>query len=109
LLAARYDAGFPAFFEGTHWMTPTLPEVIEGQSSDYADPHKYAVDGRGLAYSYAYIALKRLGVGQYYLINIKDRTARLTTAPRPTACTCRRMSQLSNIGRSPPMTAKRTP
>jgi hypothetical protein len=28
LLATRYDSGFPAFFEGTHWMTPTLPEVI---------------------------------------------------------------------------------
>ena len=34
LLAARYDAGFPAFFEGTHWMTPTSPETIEGQSTD---------------------------------------------------------------------------
>jgi hypothetical protein len=73
LLAARYDAGFPTFFEGTHWMTPTLPEVIKGQSTDYADPNQYAVDGRGLAYSYAYIALKRLGAGQYYLINIKDK------------------------------------
>jgi len=73
LLAARYDAGFPAFFEGTHWTMPTLPEAIEGQATDYADPNKYAVDGRGLAYSYAYIALKRLGVGQYYLINIKDK------------------------------------
>jgi len=73
LLAARYDAGFPSFFTGTHWTMPTLPEVIEGQSTDYADPDKYAVDGRGLAYSYAYIALKRLGVGQYYLINIKDK------------------------------------
>jgi hypothetical protein len=73
LLAARYDAGFPAFFEGTHWTLPTLPEVIEGQSTDYANPDKYAIDGRGLAYSYAYIALKRLGVGQYYLINIKDK------------------------------------
>jgi hypothetical protein len=73
LLAAHYDAGFPAFFERTHWMTPTLPEVIEGQSTDYADPNKYAIDGRGLAYSYAYIALKRLGAGQYYLINIKDK------------------------------------
>jgi hypothetical protein len=73
LLAARYNAGFPAFFEGTHWMTPTLPEVVEGQSTDYADPNKYAVDGRGLAYSYAYISIKRLGIGQYYLINIKDK------------------------------------
>jgi hypothetical protein len=73
LLAARYDAGFPPFFPGTNWMTPTLPEVVEGQSTTYADPDKYAVDGRGLAYSYAYIALKRLGVGQYYLINIRDK------------------------------------
>jgi hypothetical protein len=73
LLAARYDAGFPAFFEGTQWMAPTLPEVVEGQSTDYPDRDRYAVDGRGLAYSYAYIALKRLGVGQYYLINIRDK------------------------------------
>jgi hypothetical protein len=75
LLAARYDSGFPAFFEGTHWMTPTLPETIKGQSTDYSDANQYSVDGRGLAYSYAYIALKRLGVGQYYLINIKDKDA----------------------------------
>ncbi|HEV7480560.1 MAG TPA: DUF1254 domain-containing protein [Roseiarcus sp.] len=73
LLAARYDSGFPAFFEGTHWMTPTLPETIKGQSTDYSDPNQYSVDGRGLAYSYAFIALKRLGAGQYYLINIKDK------------------------------------
>jgi hypothetical protein len=73
LLAARYDAGFPAFFEGTYWMMPTSPEAIEGQSTDYANPDKYSVDARGLAYSYAYIALKRLGAGQYYLINIKDK------------------------------------
>jgi hypothetical protein len=36
LLAARYDVGFPPFFEGTRWMTPTLLEAIEGQSTDYA-------------------------------------------------------------------------
>ena len=52
---------------------PTLPETIQGQATDYADPDKYAVDGRGLAYTYAYIALKRLGAGQYYLINIEDK------------------------------------
>ena len=27
----------------------------------------YPVDNRGLAYSYAYIGIKRLGVGQFYL------------------------------------------
>jgi hypothetical protein len=73
LLAARYDVGFPPFFEGTYWMTPTLPETIEGQATTYANPDHYALDGRGLAYTYAYIALKRLGAGQYYLVNIKDK------------------------------------
>jgi hypothetical protein len=72
-IAARYDAGFPPFFEGTHWTLPSLPEVIKAQSSNYADPNEYAVDARALAYSYAYIGIKRLGVGQYYLINIKDK------------------------------------
>jgi len=72
-LAARYDAGFPPFFEGTHWTMPALPEAVQGQSSTYADTDKYALDARGIAYSYAYISIKRLGVGQYYLINIKDK------------------------------------
>lgn len=30
-------------------------------------------DARGLAYHYAYIGIKRLGAGQFYLISIKDR------------------------------------
>jgi hypothetical protein len=74
-LAARYDAGFPPFFAGGHWTLPAPPEAIEGQSTTYADPNKYSVDTRGVAYSYAYIAIKRLGAGQYYLISIKDKDA----------------------------------
>ena len=72
-LAARYDAGFPPFFDGKHWTLPAPPEAIQGQSTTYSDRDKYAVDARGVAYSYAYIAIKRLGVGQYYLISIKDK------------------------------------
>jgi hypothetical protein len=44
-----------------------------GRRARVLNHDKYAVDARGLGYSYAYIALKRLGVGQYYLINIKDK------------------------------------
>jgi hypothetical protein len=73
LLAAKYDAGFPPFFEGTHWTLPSLPEVIKAQATNYADPNEYAVDARGVAYTYAYIGIKHLGVGQYYMINIKDK------------------------------------
>ena len=72
-LAAKYDAGFPPFFEGTHWTPPGLPDAIKAQSTNYAEQSEYAVDARGLAYTYAYIGIKRLGVGQYYLINIKDK------------------------------------
>jgi hypothetical protein len=71
-LASRYDAGFPVFFQGTHWTVPAQSEAVEGQSTTYSDPEKYAVDARGVAYSYAYIAIKHLGVGQYYLISIRD-------------------------------------
>jgi hypothetical protein len=73
LLEARYDAGFEPFFEGTHWTMPALGEAVQGQSTTYADPDAYALDARGVAYTYAYIAIKRLGVGQFYLINIKDK------------------------------------
>jgi hypothetical protein len=50
-----------------------LPDAIKAQSTNYVEQSEYAVDARGLAYTYAYIGIKRLGVGQYYLINIKDK------------------------------------
>ena len=68
-LAAKYDAGLPPFFEGTHWTPPAHPDLIKAAQDNY----DYPVDWRGLAYSYAYIGIKRLGAGQFYLINIKDR------------------------------------
>jgi hypothetical protein len=72
-LAAIYDAGLPPYFEGTHWTYPGPLEVIKAQGEGFSDPNGYPVDGRGLAYHYAYIGIKRLGQGQFYLINIKDK------------------------------------
>jgi len=72
-LEHRYDAGFPAFFPGGHWTLPGLPEVIDGQGTTSARHDSYAVDARGIAYTYAYIAIKRLGAGQFYLIAIRDK------------------------------------
>jgi hypothetical protein len=89
-LAARYDAGLPPFFEGTHWTFPAPPELIQAAGAGFAEPNAYPVDSRGLAYSYAYIGIKRLGAGQFYLISIKDKngqsfdggkTYRLTVPP----------------------------
>jgi hypothetical protein len=89
-LEARYDAGFPPFYEGSRWMFPANPEMMEAVKVDFADPDRYPVDARGLTYSYAYIGLKRLGAGQFYLTSIKDKdgnafhgdkTYRLTVPP----------------------------
>ncbi|RJG41405.1 DUF1254 domain-containing protein [Mesorhizobium sp. DCY119] len=75
-LAARYDAGPPPFFSGTHWTFPTLPELMTAASAGFNDPDTYPVDARGLTYTYGYIGIKRLGAGQFYLINIKDKNGK---------------------------------
>jgi hypothetical protein len=91
-LEARYDAGFPPFYDGSRWMFPANPEIMQAVKVDFADPERYPVDARGLTYSYAYIGLKRLGAGQFYLISIRDKdgnafdgsnTYRLTVPANP--------------------------
>jgi hypothetical protein len=72
-LAAKYDAGLPPFFDGTHWTFPAHPDLLKAATENFDNPSNYPVDWRGLAYHYAYIGIKRLGAGQFYLINIKDK------------------------------------
>jgi hypothetical protein len=73
LLAAKYDAGLTPFFAGTHWTFPAPPELIQAAAAEFAEPNAYPVDARGLAYHYAFIGIRRLGTGQFYLISIKDK------------------------------------
>ena len=73
LLEAKYDAGLPPFFEGTHWTYPAPPNLIQAAAAGFEEPNAFPLDARALAYSYAYIAIKRLGAGQFYLISIKDK------------------------------------
>jgi hypothetical protein len=89
-LEAKYDAGFPPFWEGSRWTFPAPPELIEAAQASFAEPDAYPTDARGLGYSYAYIGIKRLGAGQFYLITIRDQdgnsfdggeTYRLTVPP----------------------------
>ena len=47
--------------------------MLSAAAANFAEPNAYPVDGRGLAYTYAYVGIKRLGAGQFYLINIKDK------------------------------------
>ena len=73
-LAARYDAGLPPFYEGSRWTYPAPPELVQAAQHEFAEPDHYPVDARGLAYHYAFIGIKRLGAGQFYMISIKDRS-----------------------------------
>jgi hypothetical protein len=73
-LYAKYDAGFPPFFSATsRWMYPTYAELVKAAQTAFTDTNAYPVDDRAVAYSYAFIGLKRLGAGQMYLISIKDK------------------------------------
>jgi hypothetical protein len=72
-MAAKYDAAPPVFFEGTHWTFPTHPEMLKAAGEDFEGANDYPVDWRGITYHYAYIGIKHLGAGQFYLINIKDK------------------------------------
>jgi hypothetical protein len=73
LLESRYDAGFPPFYPNSHWMLPTLQEGMDGQGTTYANPDHYAIDARALLYTYGYIAIKRPGTAQFYLVSIRDK------------------------------------
>ncbi|HWK63308.1 MAG TPA: DUF1254 domain-containing protein [Rhizobiaceae bacterium] len=73
LLEKRYDAGFPPFLPNSRWTYPTLQEAIEGQGTTYADHDKYAIDARALLYTYGYVAIKRPGTAQFYLVSIRDK------------------------------------
>jgi len=72
-LEGLYDAGFETFYEGTHWTQVGLADLVKAAQAGYTDPDAYPIDHRGLAYTYAFIGLKRLGAGQFYMIAIKDK------------------------------------
>lgn len=73
-LDLHYEDVFdPPFYPGGRWALPANPEVAEGMPNFFAEPDAYPVDGRGVTYSMAYFSAKHIGVGQYYLMAIRDR------------------------------------
>jgi hypothetical protein len=72
-LEQQYDTSLPAYYEGSHWRSPALPEAVQGQSTGYANTQTYPTDARGLTYTYGFIGIKRLGTAQFYLMSIKDK------------------------------------
>ncbi len=76
-LVGRYDTVFtPPFDPSARWALPASKEMVEGLTTQFANPSSYPVDARGLAYSYAFFSAKHLGAGQYYLMTIRDKGGR---------------------------------
>ena len=71
-LEGMYNKGWGAFFDNKQWRAAGAAEAIKMQATAYAGD-AYPVDLRGMTYTYGYIGIKRLGVGQFYLISIRDK------------------------------------
>jgi hypothetical protein len=75
-MEAKYEAGLPPYWEGGHWTYPAFADFSKVAQAGYTDPDDYPIDERGTTYSYAYVGIKRLGAGQFYLIDIRDKDGR---------------------------------
>ena len=74
-LADKYENSYfpPPYYEGGHWYVPVSSDVIEALQTFYANPEKYPVDGRGVAYTVGFFSAKHFGAGQFYLMTFKDK------------------------------------
>ena len=72
-IADRYERGWGSFFEGTNWRSVAPPILARAAESGYTLPDEYPTDLRGVAYSMAFVGLKRLGTGQFYLLALADK------------------------------------
>ena len=75
-LESRYETAFAPFYAGSQWGVPALPEFVATMATFFETPEAYAVDARGLVYSYAFFSPKHTGAGQWYLMTIKDEAGR---------------------------------
>ncbi len=74
-LTSEYEKGFtPPFYPGTSWALPISQDLVKSIGSNYTIPDIYPVDSRAVAYSIAFFSAKHLGAGQFYLLNIKDKS-----------------------------------
>ena len=74
-LAAKYDAGLPPFFDGTHWSFPAPPDLIKDAQAGFTNPDTYPIDSRGLAYTTPISASNAWGPGSSISSTSRTRTA----------------------------------
>jgi hypothetical protein len=72
-LEQKYETMYAPYYEGRRWVFPISPEAIQGLQTQFTNPDSYPVDGRGVTYTMAFFSTKHSGIGQYYLLTIKDK------------------------------------
>jgi hypothetical protein len=72
-LDLKYETMFAPYYEGRRWVFPISPDVIGGLQTQFANPDSYPVEGRGVTYTMAFFSTKHSGIGQYYLMTLKDK------------------------------------
>src|SRR6476661_5535495 len=72
-LDLKYETMFSPYYEGRRWVFPIAPDVIGGLQTQFANPDSYPVDGRGVTYTMAFFSTKHSGIGQYYLMTLRDQ------------------------------------
>lgn len=92
-LESEYEKAFAQpFYPGAQWALPVSPDMLKSLQSNYTIPNIYPVDARGTTYTFGFFSAKHLGAGQFYLLNIKDKsgnrfngasTYRLILPPNP--------------------------
>ncbi|MFE6858655.1 DUF1254 domain-containing protein [Nocardia sp. NPDC057668] len=71
---ATYQESFEPFFADSQWFFPASQDFIEAQRDGFdAHDQLYPYTSRGVVYHMAFIGLKHLGVGQFYLVNLRDK------------------------------------
>lgn len=70
------------FYDGTHWFIPAHKDFLEGQRDGWVNDQVYPYTDRAVTYHMAFIGLKRLGIGQFYLVAARDSDGALLDSSR---------------------------
>ena len=49
-------------------------DLLKSLGANFTIPNIYPVDARGTTYTFGFFSAKHLGAGQFYLVNIKDKS-----------------------------------
>jgi hypothetical protein len=72
-LDLKYQTMFAPYYEGRKWVFPIAPDVIKGLQTQFENSDSYPVEGRGVTYTMAFFSTRHSGIGQYYLMTIRDK------------------------------------